>query len=771
MRALKPIEFIQNTGNHDLDAYITYLTDIKCKLEEAIVEAKDMGLEQSVTDELEFQLREILDILSLLEKYLYKIVLSSIDNLSMEELQSYFEAERISREEEIKETRKKLNSIEIAISDMAQNIEDSRKKEAFYVELFKTEDVKEFFGFDTAEKFLEYLLDSDMLKNGIESDTAELITREIIESFGKVEPNLVEVLTKEAMSRLQKGQNLVNFSSNAKEVIIDKLLRSDELNPYVKIDNVSEQVSIIDGLMHLYRQRTSFFAGLDEKTQKELLDNDFSGEVYEELKSTYEMLENGLKLPSEKARKIQLEQKNALSEERASVNRKLEELIDSMHRFNAFLNDGDAMKARLKSQIIHAIDGDTSLQDVKTAIENYYARREALEASIQSKITEIGTTKLKIKEAQELLENDSIANYFQIANRRNTARLLKAFGVDYSAACVQPIIDAETKRLKQIEWMCSLQKELQTVEGKISNHYTNSNFLIRHTSRYKDTLNNLEAEYLSVIARKLNEARENDLLYIEIPRYTFQNEATSDSSNLPRVATVTIKTFDDVFSVEHTFWDFSTPFTHEKCEEIAKEALGKDWSYVTETLMPLQRMWLNKLWNYKKDERGHYIFELSDEEKEKLKFIERSIIALVEEIQKQQSYYSLDLNSAVSFYDNGACFYEKQKLGNLGITEESRDGIDKFIASSNKAIEECTLYLQGFRSLCEEFGIEIPENSEIEDISPDLNEPIKALNIPGVETVEEAKDYQVLLESLEYFTVSQDSVKNFYMSQVVKNSD
>ncbi len=739
MRALKPIEFVQNTGNHNLDEYITYLTKVKEELEEALFEAEKMGMEQSIIDELDLQLREILNILSILEKYLYRVVLSSIDNLSLEELQSYSEAERASREEEINETRKKLNSIEIAINNMAQNIEDSKKEEANYVRLFKNLDTEFFFDCDTSRKFLSNLLNYDLFDSRIHSDIREVINRS---SGSSIESDKVSSLVRDAINRLQKAQNIIRYSPNAKETLLDKLLESAELNPFVKIDEVGErEVNIIAGLMYLYKQRTIFFASLDEKTQKDLLDNDFSGEVYEKLKSAYEILKGELKLPSAKAREIQIEQKNALVEERACAKKKLEKLIYSMQRFNDFLNDADAMKAKLKSQIIHVIDSDASLETVKDAIENYYAKLDSLEAEIQSKVTEINTTKLQIKKAQELLENDSLADYFQIVNRRNTARLLRAFGVDYSGASVQPIIDAETKRLEQIEWMSSLQEELQIIEGKIRSHIVNSNFFTRHTSKYKETLNNLEEEYYSVIARKLNESREKDLLHIEAPRYIFQKEATSGSVSLPRVATVTVKTFDDVFSIEHTFWDFSTSFSQEKCDEIAKETFGKDWSYVTETLMPLQRMWLNKLWSYKKDELGHYIFELSKEEREKLKFIQRSIIALAKEIQKQQNNYSINLDAAVIYYDEGSFYYERQSFEQLGITNNSIDGINEFIALCNESIKTNILYLQRHRSLCDMFGIEVPEDNEVEDISPDLNESIKALNIPGVETIEEAKDY------------------------------
>jgi len=161
MKILKPQEYVESTNNYNLDSYVVYLSDIKTKLEEALNEAKEMQLEQSVVDNLENQLNDILDILNFLEKHLYKVVLASIENLTLEELKTYSEEEGDTLRAEIKDLEDELSALKSSLDNLNSQIESEQSRENKFKAMFSIEDTNEFFKYDESEEFARFLLDTD----------------------------------------------------------------------------------------------------------------------------------------------------------------------------------------------------------------------------------------------------------------------------------------------------------------------------------------------------------------------------------------------------------------------------------------------------------------------------------------------------------------------------------------------------------------------------------------------------------------------------------
>ncbi len=774
MKILKPQEYVESTNNYNLDSYVVYLSDIKTKLEEALNEAKEMQLEQSVVDNLENQLNDILDILNFLEKHLYKVVLASIENLTLEELKTYSEEEGDTLRAEIKDLEDELSALKSSLDNLNSQIESEQSRENKFKAMFSIEDTNEFFKYDESEEFARFLLDTDLNEESLRVWIEEAIDRVIKEDEGSIDLAKKTSLVNDALARLRKVKNIIQYSPEAKEELIAKIISSDEFNPLVEI-NMQEcesvMIDILGRMILLLKEKTEFFKGLDEDVQNALLCCRFDGETYYQLKDYYEMIKAGKHLPSHEHIQKLIEKRDACEEEYSKIKKRFQEKKNSLNRFEQFLDDGAAMRKKLYNQICHAIEEDTTLEDVEKAIEDYCSNRESLEKDLRSKELEISTKRSNIEEARDILNEDNSAfrSFFYAVSQSNLSRILKDLGVDYSSACVEPIIDAEKKRLEQIEWMCSLQGELQVIEGKIRSLKAKSNPITKLTKRYKRALDELEKEYASVKTKKFKESQEKDLLHISSPQYTFDYTIEGQPVRVPKVASVMVSTFDEIFTVEHFFWDFSTPLSKVANDRIANRIYEKDWDYITGTTMPLQRALVKKLWYCQTDENGHYIFKMTETERNRLIQLQKDIIYIAQEIEKEQRYYSVNIDSARTSYTNGSFWKEKEKLRELGIIGENEAAVTSFIAESEKVISKNIAYLQAYSSLCEEFGIEVPKNPEVADQSPDLDKPIKDLHIPGVTTVSEAKDYMAMLKSLELFTISEESVKTFYIDRVKKN--
>ena len=106
MKILNPNEYKSQNPNAYLDDYLSYLEDAQKAAEETLQSAKSLLDDNSILEDIRTQAEEIFQMAMLVEEYMGQIVLKSIDTLSLEELQSYFNFD--SENEQAYEQKEKL---------------------------------------------------------------------------------------------------------------------------------------------------------------------------------------------------------------------------------------------------------------------------------------------------------------------------------------------------------------------------------------------------------------------------------------------------------------------------------------------------------------------------------------------------------------------------------------------------------------------------------------------------------------------------------------
>ena len=112
MKILTPNNYKEKNENATLKDYVSYLETKQREIETSLSFAKSMLLSESAIENIKNQMKIILRMIENVEQYMGNIVLHSIDDLSLEELKSYFKDDYKHLLEQIEEVKQKINQIE-----------------------------------------------------------------------------------------------------------------------------------------------------------------------------------------------------------------------------------------------------------------------------------------------------------------------------------------------------------------------------------------------------------------------------------------------------------------------------------------------------------------------------------------------------------------------------------------------------------------------------------------------------------------------------------
>lgn len=173
MKILTPNNYKEKNENATLKDYVSYLETKQREIEMALSFAKSMLLSESAIENIKNQMKIILRMIENVEQYMGNIVLHSIDDLSLEELKSYFKDDYKHLLEQIEEVKQKRNQIEEQRVSLTVKIEETLIKEGRAKKFYESEDTALFFALKKDANFPKRILEnllSDDLPQSLEKD-------------------------------------------------------------------------------------------------------------------------------------------------------------------------------------------------------------------------------------------------------------------------------------------------------------------------------------------------------------------------------------------------------------------------------------------------------------------------------------------------------------------------------------------------------------------------------------------------------------------------
>lgn len=415
MKILNPHEYKEQNPSAYLDDYLSYLETAQKEAEETLQNAKALLDDSSILNDIQKQAEEIFQMAMLVEEYMGQIVLKSVDTLSLEELQSYFNFDNENKqaderkaqlEEEKKTLKSRLTEIE---KQIANNLYSNGRVKEFY----EAEDVKLFFQENQDPyQFLEALLNAfDVITPN--ENIAEQLKKQlevVLRTEGQIQnielsANDIDELSEKIIELFKKCKNILNYSPGAKTQLTKVILSESGIRQILP-DTFDENTALymIQGLMNLKKLKTTFYTNLPYSLQEQLVKGRLQGEPYETLLRTYQAFLSGEELPSDDLSIEEKEEKKELEENLERLNYDLVSVDAEKESHKKFLVNRDAMRSVLKEMILGTLQGQVSAKDIDSIIKEAENKTERLKSELLE-ASNLLSTKAKTEKANFITRN------------------------------------------------------------------------------------------------------------------------------------------------------------------------------------------------------------------------------------------------------------------------------------------------------------------------------------------------------------------------------
>lgn len=776
MKILNLNEYKSQYPGAYLNDYLTYLENMQLGAEEAYQNAQSFPLNDATLSQIQNQIEDIFKIAVAIEEYMGRVVLNSLDALTLEELQTYFDFDE--KRQKMADSRKKLEEEKQELGRVVSEIDDQ-----IATSLYENGRVKTFYETsDVADFFKEPKTEMDYMKELLTTNMS-ISFKEKLEQALTMECGIQNITLKEEekeaiiqgiLELISKSRKILQYSEEATEQIIDIMLSSSGIGKILPSSFSEESyLYLVQDLIHLPKLDTAFYIRLPKALQNSLITERFQGKKYHILSRSYQAFLNGEELPSQDLNSEEKKKKKEIEEKIAKIEYDLDCLVAEERSQQAFLSDANAMRSVLRETISGMLDkNQASLESIDKAIQNAEEKRAELEKELKE-ATELFARKTELlEEARVLLVDPNYQAFFQAVEKNNLRRVYTAFGVNVTEEVIKPFLDEEKRRYKQIDVLTDLQQRLNDIFAQITTKKQTSNFITRNLPSFKDSLEQLKIQYQQAILNAFVSLQKNGLFYINAPRIS-EESSVGNVVCLPTVVHREPNNFDEVRGLQQTFWNIPTNVdsnTQKKFFPIHSSFAS--WEDYVLDLMEKQKVLVSKLFNFRKDKDEYYYFEMTDEEREELKELQSTIVEIATSLYEERKAFRQELGSEMTPLDSIKVVELEQFLGkgaNL-----SRENLANYIDQTEKELERLRKLLISNKSYCEKFGIVLPpELADDEELTPttvDLDASIKALHIDTVTTLEDAVDYRGLLFGLDEYTVPSGQVKQFYLSKMKINN-
>lgn len=776
MKILNPSEYKSQNPSAYLGDYLTYLEDAQKEAEKSLENAKDLLKDNSIIASIQKQAEEIFQMAMLVEEYMGHIILKSVDSLTLEELQSYFDFDEKNRlsEEDKKRLEEEQRNLKASLEKVEGQISDNLYLNGRVKDFYEIEDVADFFLENVSHsEFLEGLLDSLNNEETSENSFSELNKqiKAAIECECKIQnvelsSDAVNDLCKNIMDFFRKCKNILYFSPEAKDQLA-KVILSESGIKQILPDAFDSNTAyyLIDDLMNSKKLNTAFYSNLPVSLQEKLVNGRLHGKPYDTLFRTYQAFLKGEELPSDDLSQEEKEEKRELEEKIDKVKSDLASLDAEKNSQQDFLVNEEAMRSDIKQEISASIGNQVSAKDIDSIIKEEETKTEELKRKLLEASGLLSKKSEDLNKAQSILLGSEYHYFFQSVEHNNVYRLYKAFGVNYTEEVISPFLEEEKKRYEQLDILINLQNKLSDIYNEINTKKNKANFITKHLPQYKESIRQLEEQYNTLVNNVIKELKDKGLLFINVPQIS--NESTiGNVIVLPPNEQAEPTDFSELSNIKHTFWNMSKGIDENtKQRFLASNPQFDNWEDLCQDIMQRQSEFVGKLFSFHKGEDGYYIFESTKEEREQLKHLQTIIIEMLSSIYDERKAFRQSFGDSFIRLDDDKVEELEYFLGHGA--NLSRENLANYIDKTKEEINSLKALLMNNRALCVKLGVELPEDilnadDTENDNNKEIDEKIQALNIDGITNLDEAIAYRNLLLGLEEYNVPPEKVKQYY---------
>lgn len=776
MKILNPNEFKQQNPNAYLDDYLAYLENAQKEAEDTLENAKVLSLDKSIIENIQSQVEDIFQMAMIVEDYMGQIILKSIDTLSLEELQSYFDFEEENKQAEEKksELENKKANLRARLDEIEKQIANNLYANGRVKEFYEAQDTNEFFKENQDPRmYIENLLHTSSKDSLFEGMIDELKKQLIVALETECHIQNIE-LTEEKRNEIisniielfRKCKNIIKYTPEAKEQL-SKVVLSDSGIKQLLPEEFAEDTSInlITDLMNLKKIVTTFYSNLPSSLQDRLVKERLQGETYKTLLKTYRAFTNGEELPSDDLSNEEKQEKREIEGQLESIKYEIVSLNADKDSQQKFLRNAEAMRSVIREEIIRTLNGKVSAKDIAAIINEAETKAENLRSELVNASELLSFKTSDLETAEKILLDSEYHDFFQTVENNNVRRLYKAFGVNVTDEVIEPALEEEQNREVQIRILTDLQKKLQEIEDEIKRIKEKANFITKLLPSYKERLNSLTTKYQEEVNRVFNELKEKNLFQVFTPIISADSTVGHVITTYPEEKK-NPSDFSELRGIKQTFWSMPTGIDENTKKRFLSENEQYDnWEEFYQDLLTQQSELVKKLFNFTKEEDGHYVFWASEADREKLKHIQSVIVELLLSIYEERRAFRENLETSSSELDEEKVAMLERFLGKG--SNLSRENLINYIDRTKAQIKELKNLLASNATQCKKLGIEIPEDVKdvkdtTEEETKELEAKIKGLNLDGITTLEQAIEYRNLLLGLEEYTVPSSEVKEYY---------
>ncbi|MCI9233732.1 MAG: hypothetical protein HFH08_03940 [Bacilli bacterium] len=756
-----------------LSDYIQYLEEKQKEVEEILKNSRSFSLNNTILEKIGNQSKEIGQMRKIIESRLWQPILNSIAQLSLEELQSYFDS--CNRKEKLEEKRgsaviKRL-LIEESLSDLNWKIESITNSRS--IEWYQQTDAITFFEDYITPEQISYNLLS--VKNP--EDLENVIRRafETENDFQKMalEGYKLDSFVRKFINLLKQSRNIIEYVPDAKEKLSHVFMTKSGIGRILSSEFDSQTPTFLAyDLMNYSKMQTTFYQSLPFFLQEWLQEEHFAGKTYQILKQGYQEYKQGKKsgnedMIPEKIVQSKREEQEQLKESLNAINDEITCIEKEIETLGQFLDDAETMRTTLTTAIQSTIEtSQVSVDEINVAINETEKATKALKEKLLEVYQELLTKNENLKKARTILTSPDYHSFFQAVEENQMHRIYEAVGVDVPEKMVIPFVEAEEKRYKQIHAMISIQTELEEAYNLISEKKGKSNCFMRQLPSYKKTVKRFNYHYQQILECGFKMLQENDLFSICAPQISMGLTMENVICLPAKVSNHKPESFDEVNGLKQIFWDMNGGIgTNTRKRFLSANPSFDDWDSYVQFLMQTQQELVMKLFHFSKDEEGYYHFQLTDEERKTLLATQKTIIDIAKSTYQERKEFRENLGNPRHSLDEDKKATLESILGNENLL--SRENLVIYIENTALEITQLKNLLFSNRALCVELGIPITleEASKVTEPSNELESKIRNLNIEGITTLQDAILYRDILVGLnQYPTFSNSEIKQFYLA-------
>lgn len=705
MKLLNFKEFKENAPSEvTLKDYLSYLDSKRLEVEEAMAIAKEFGLTEVASPELNEKMAFLDKFLEIIDGNKKKVIMQSIDKLSLEDLQLLYSDKIDVYTRELDEIKSKLRYYDAKIETEKESYSKKMLDNGYAEEYFEQEDTADFFENPmSAFEYVKFILEQDEINEEELKQMLSIAIRfELKKANKKANDNVIKCMIDGIVAIFVKCYKLNKMLSNKSEYIANSLLSNNGISKII-VELFGKDITdnLFLDMQNIVKESYEFFKYLPKDVQEKLRDERINGDCFKGLFDYYYSLLNGY---ASQFKPFDTKKLDRLIEERTNVK---EEIVLAKNKIEAekqFMQDGEKVGEYLKSQINLDDSNVPSYEMLNNFVQLAQGGMKEEMLRISKIDEEMANNTNAINRLEEILNTPAYVDDSEQNNQITPAML------------IEPIVDIEQARYDQIKIMVDAQKKLEAKEQQIKELKENKVKSVVSKS-CRQLLSQYKSEYNNIILDTYSKLDNDGIALVEAPNIVVDREhgqvsIASAKNKYP-------ENFDELVTVTQVFWNIE-----EYRDEILNYGiLSKE---DIEKLTTIQQHCVKKLFSYTKNKEGFYEFSIEEGERDYLLHCQDSIVCLAKALYEAR----LNKTDVQGNLDSEIV----DELKSMGLEVFNKEELQRKIFSLTKA------------------------NDALKNEKDILVEKCKDSMIEGIDSVEEAILYRDMLVGIDEYYVSTDEI-------------